>query len=115
MPSFRIMVPNGDEGEDLGEYESDYLPRVGDWLTLSHPRVSGRRGDPFCAVVESVRHEARCGEPGEHGLRKVGTVTTTVWLVEEQAAPTLYCDCAPEVRERHGATGGVCNSCGSER
>jgi hypothetical protein len=43
-------VPNGDDGEDLGLYEADYLPRVGDKFFLFDPRLTGGGDQPFEAV-----------------------------------------------------------------
>ena len=43
--------------------ESDYLPRVGEDFALWHPRVCKDPDIPFLGVVESVTHEAYCGEP----------------------------------------------------
>jgi hypothetical protein len=112
MASFTIKVPNNDEGEDLGEYESDYLPRVGDPFVLWHPRVCPDRHHPFCGVVSGVTHEAHCAEPRAGGRSLVGV---TVWLTEEHAAPTLYCDCTEEERSRHVVVDGKCDNCGHAR
>lgn len=109
MPSFTIKVPNNDEGMDLGEYQADYLPRVGDRFSLMHPIVSPKKDYPFLGVVMAVDHEAVCEEDGNY-------VVTTVWLVEEYAAPTLYCDCSEEEQTQHGVDeGGGCGSCGRAR
>lgn len=109
MPSFTIKVPNNDEGMDLGEYQSDYLPRVGDRFSLMHPIVSPKKDYPFLGVVMAVDHEAVCEEDGNY-------VVTTVWLVEEYAAPTLYCDCSEEEQAQHGVNeSGDCGSCGRVR
>ncbi|SRR5579871_1124727 len=112
MPSYTIKVPNNDEGEDLGEYEANFLPRVGDRFTLWHPRVNGGkdgRYSPFCGVVSAVDHEANF-DPEK------GDVETTVWLVEEHAAPKLYCNCSEEERSRFGVDeDGDCGSCGHAR
>ena len=99
MPSFLIKVPNDDEGEDLDEYESDYLPRVGDPLVLWHPRVCREKGKPFCGVVSAVTHE---GFHESHPYAKdlLNAVFTVVWLVEEHAPPTLYCVCSEEERAK---------------
>jgi|APFre7841882654_1041346.scaffolds.fasta_scaffold240179_1 hypothetical protein len=122
MPSFTIKVPNDDEGEDLGEYESDYLPRVGDPFTLWHPRVSGKPFELFCGIVQQVVHEAYCGErktpdgrDDPNGPRGVGRVVTIVWLVEEYASPQRFCDCTPREREMHDVVEGVCENCGGKR
>jgi len=118
MPSFTIKVPNDDEGEDLGEYQADYLPRVGEPFVLWHPRLSSKsygpdkKDEPFCAVVSTVTHEAF---NKNHPYARENVVTTTVWLVEEHAAPTLYCDCSGQERDLHGATDGECNNCGHAR
>jgi hypothetical protein len=119
MPSFTIKVPNHDEGEDLGEYESDYLPRVGDRFTLWHRRLSPDKGKPFCGVVEAVMHEATDAKHpywrGGTGEPRRSSVVTTVWLVEEMGAPTLYCDCSEEQRTKHGVDAGCCKNCGQLR
>lgn len=111
MPSYTIKVPNNDEGEDLGEYESNYLPRVGDPFVLWHPRVCRGKHEPFCGVVSAVTHEAV-----HHNLDNPTAVDTTVWLVEEHSAPTLYCECTEVERVKHGMDAdGSCANCGSTR
>jgi len=114
MPSFTIKVPNNDEGEDLGEYESDYLPRVGDPFVLWHPRVCPDKHQPFCGVVSAVTHEANAVAPSGR-VAAVGTVDNIIWIVEEQAAPTLYCDCTEEQRAKHAVVDGKCENCGHTR
>lgn len=115
MPSFIIKVPNNDEGEDLGEYESEYLPRIGDPFVLWHPRVCGKKDQPFCAVVSGVTHEAFDKDhPYSRGVR-VNVVSTVVWLAEEHAAPQLFCDCTEEQRAKHGVVDGACDNCGHTR
>lgn len=121
MPSFRIKVPNNDEGEDLGEYVADYLPRVGDRFALHHPLVCAENNVPFIGVVESVEHEAYAyhrgvkPSPEESEDLKDGFVNATVWLVEELTAPTLYCDCSEEERAKHPVVDGACDNCGHAR
>ena len=113
MPSYTIKVPNNDEGEDLGRFEADYLPRVGDRFTLWHPRVNPGKHNSFCGVVSAVDHEAifQAVEGGEDGY-----VTTTVWIAEEAPAPTLYCDCSEEERAKWKVEAdGRCESCGHVR
>jgi len=61
MSSFTIKVPNNYEGEDLGVYEADYLPRLGDPFTLWHPRVCPKKGEPFCGVGTSTRWRRSTG------------------------------------------------------
>lgn len=112
MPSYTIKVPNDDEGEDLGEYESDFLPRVGDPFVLWHPRVNPDEHHPFMGVVSEVVHEATHGRQYDDGL---GRVSTVVWLAEEHAAPTLYCDCSEEERVSHVVVDGACDNCGHTR
>jgi len=114
MPSFTIKVPNDDEGEDLGEYESDCLPRVGDPFVLWHPRVCPDRHRPFCGVVSGVTHEATNPILRPDGSL-LGVVETVVWLTEEHAAPSLYCDCSEEDRVRHVVVDGACDNCGHAR
>lgn len=115
MPSFTVKVPNNDDGEYLGEYESEYLPRVGDKFTLWHPRVNTgapNRQSPFLGVVVEVCHEAFAPE----GPGTTGEVNTTVWVGEEHAAPTLYCDCTAEDRQQWSVgEDGRCESCGHVR
>lgn len=119
MPSFIIKVPNDDEGEDLGEYESDYLPRVGEAFTVWHPRLGSLDPhQPFLGVVHAVDHEAHCGDrktadgrEDPNAPRGPGYVTTTVWLVEDAASPPRFCDCSPRERELHGVADGVCECC----
>jgi hypothetical protein len=116
MPRFMIKVPNDDDGEDLGEYEAYYLPRVGDPFTLWHPRVCLKKDAPFCGVVSGVTHEA-CykGLPYAPDERAPNVVTTTVWLAEEHAPPTLYCDCSEKERAKFGTENGDCENCGHVR
>jgi len=126
MPKFTVKVNNDDEGEDLGEYEADYLPRVGDDFALWHPRVCEDEDATFLGVVDQVRHEATAGDKQPNGTYDVGVVHTTVWLVEEHAPPVLYCDCTPEERERLAKRAelgdgqdvdedGVCGDCRGKR
>ena len=113
MSSFTIKVPNDDEGEDLGEYESDYLPRVGDPFVLWHPRVCRKKDEPFCGIVYLVMHET---VDKKHPYKGSNVVETSVWLMEEHAAPVLYCDCSEEDRVKWGADAdGRCESCGHTR
>lgn len=111
-PTYAIKVPNGDEGKDLGEYEADYLPRVGDSFTLWHPRVCAEKDRPFCGVVDAVTHEAFHISHPYSSADCESAATTTVWLVEEQAAPTLYCECSEAERAPHGTKDGKCENCG---
>lgn len=114
-----VKVSNDDEGEDLGLYESDYLPRVGEDFALWHPRVCKDPDIPFLGVVESVTHEAYCGEPpgpedkGKpvYAGRFVGSVHATVWLIEQHAPPTLYCVCTEEDRKETPVVDGYCDEC----
>jgi hypothetical protein len=117
MPSFTIKVPNDDEGEDLGEYVSDYLPRVGDPFTLWHPRVCRKKDEPFCAVVSGVTHEAFDKDhPYARGWNPANVVATVVWLAEEHAVPTLYCVCSEEERVMSSVSkSGECANCGHAR
>lgn len=115
MPSFTVKVPNGDEGEDLGTFESDYLPRVGDDFLLYHPRVTGGSQYPLEAQVSSVVFEAY-SKDHPFAPEKKDTVDATVWLSEVGGAVKLYCDCTPEQREKWIVDAqGVCESCGHER
>jgi hypothetical protein len=115
MPSYTIKVHNNDEGEDLGTYEANYLPRVGDPLVLWHPRVCPKKDEPFCGIVSGVTHEAfNNSHPYFDGRDNV--VDTVVWVIEEQAAPTLYCVCSEEQRARwNREADGRCEGCGHVR
>lgn len=117
MPSYTIKVHDDDaDGEDLGEYAADYLPRVGDPFVLWHPRVCADKKSPFCGVVTLVTHEAMHeAHPFARGAVRV--VSTVVWLGEEYAAPTLYCDCTEEERQKWSVSveDGKCESCGHVR
>jgi hypothetical protein len=116
MPSYTIKVLNDDEGEDLGTYEADYLPRVGDPLVLWHHRVCPDKNHPFCAVVSAVTHEAIGAGHPYAGTANTCVVETVVWLTEEHAPPTLYCDCTEEERASHPVDGdGRCENCGYVR
>jgi hypothetical protein len=120
MPSFTIKVPNDDEGECLGEYAADYLPRVGDPFTLWHPRVCSKKDQPFCGVVSGVTHEAFNKDhpyaPLVESGERENEVTTVVWLAEEHAPPTLYCVCSEEERVMSSRSqGGECANCGHTR
>lgn len=116
MPSFTIKVLNDDEGEDLGAYVSDYLPRVGDPFVLWHPRVCRKKDEPFSGVVSEVTHEAfDVSHPYATGGNLVNVVTTVVWLAEEYAAPAIYCACSEEDRAKSGVEEGLCESCGYTR
>ncbi len=114
MPIFSVKVPNGDDGEDLGEFESDCVPRAGDDFVLFHPRLCGNSSDPFVGTVSAVVHEAFSKDHRYASNKEKNTVTTSVWLVEEAAAPTLYCDCTSEERERYCIEQGRCSNCGHE-
>lgn len=112
MPSFTIKVPNDDDGHDLGDYESDYLPRVGDPFVLMHPRVNPRKDHPFVGTVSLVTHDAYAAD----GPRERGYVETTVWLTEEAPAPQLYCDCTEAEQVTCGVDErGDCENCGRAR
>jgi hypothetical protein len=115
MSSFLIKVPNNDEGEDLGEYQSDYLPRVGDSFAVWHRRLSPKKDTPFLGVVSAVAHEVFDKDHPYGDLASKNRVVTTVWLIEEAAAPTIYCDCTEQERTLHGATDGECENCGHVR
>jgi hypothetical protein len=116
MPSYTIKVPNNADGEHLGEYESDYLPRVGDSFVLWHSRLSPDKDKPFCGIVSEVTHEAVAKD---HPYYNTGIgsafVETVVWLAGEHAAPTLYCDCPEEERARYQVVDGECGGCGQAR
>lgn len=129
MPTFTVKVPDDDEGEDLGEYESDYLPRKGDSFALWHPRLTGNRRIPFVGVVRQVEFEAHCGEYEEGAYdREAGTAHAVVWVDEAYAAPKRYCDCSPADRavmaakraadppgEGDGEDDDECEHCGGEK
>jgi hypothetical protein len=116
MPSFTIKVPNNDEGEDLGTYESDYLPRVGESFVLWHPRVCPNKDHPFCGVVSGVTHEVFDTDHVYAKGNSANVVTTVVWLAEEHGAPTLYCDCTEEERVKwKEEADGRCENCSHTR
>lgn len=107
-PAFTVRVPNDGEGEGLGEYESYYLPRVGESFAIWHPRLCRDPLVPFLGVVTDVTHEAYATTADGD---EVGIVSTVVWLSEEGATPTLYCDCSPEERWKHPVVDGHCDCC----
>jgi hypothetical protein len=112
LPSYRIKVPNHDDGEDLGLYEADYVPRVGETVPLLHPRVNPRKDEPFIGVVTHVDHEAYAAESGE----KKGHAETVVWLAEEAGAPQLFCDCPEDGPIKWGRDErGTCENCGHKK
>ena len=113
MPSFKIKVSNHDEGENLGVYESDYLPRVGDPFVLWHPRVCPRKDEPFCAIVSGVTHETSVRK--DQSGQRHNVVETVVWLMEEYAAPVLFCDCTEEERVKYEVIDGTCENCNHPR
>jgi hypothetical protein len=116
MPSFTVKVPNGDEGEDLGAFESDYLPRVGDSFMLFHPRLTGESNHPFEGVVTAVWWEAYGKDHKYASDDSKSVATATVWLAEEGGAVTIYCDCSPQQRERFGiGDDNDCENCGHTR
>ena len=116
MPSFTVKVPNGDEGEDLGAYEADYLPRVGDSFALFHPRLTGDGEHPFVGVVTAVWWEAFSKDHKYASNENKNVADATVWLAEESGAVTLYCDCTPEGREKWKVEAdGRCENCGHIR
>lgn len=115
MPSFTIMVPNNDDGHDLGEYEADYLPRVGDPFSLMHPRLNPKKHHPFVGTVSMVTHEAYAPSIDEDGEKVPGYVNTTVWLIDEAPAPELFCDCTEAERAEHPVVDGKCDNCGYTR
>lgn len=112
---FTIKVPNGDEGEDLGTYEAEALPRVGETFVLYHPRVC-KDDHPFVGKVDDVSWEAMHGSHKFANNPEHNYVDVTVWLVEDAPAPALYCDCSSNERELHGIDAdGDCENCGCKR
>jgi hypothetical protein len=118
MSVFTIKVPN-DEGDDLGQYVSDYLPRVSDPFVLWHPRVCPKKDQPFCGVVSGVTHEVFNKDHPYAPLVESGgrenEVTTVVWLVEDFAAPELLCVCSEEERAKYVLHADRCDGCGHRR
>lgn len=105
MAMFEVRVPDTDEGEVLGDYEAECIPRVGERFCIdNHPAVCRGEHDTFIGVVESVEHYARYTKgPGALSTK------TVVWLREEHGAPAIYCTCAnPPPAD---AAGG-CDDCG---
>jgi hypothetical protein len=117
MPSFTIKVPNNDDCFDLGLFEADYLPRVGDPFVVWSKALCPDKDSPFVGVVERVDHEVFVDDG--HPYAKANgpnTVVTTVWLIEEQAPPTRYCCCTEEEKKEHGTNSqGECVNCGHDR
>ncbi len=89
---FEVKVPNDDEGESLGDYEADTLPRPGERFAIyGNPLVCLHEHDYFIGVVDEVMWEATPGK-----------AVPTVWLREgESAKVTVYCTCTTEERTRH--------------
>jgi len=50
-------VPNHDDGEDLGVFQADCLPRVGEQFAVYHPRICDG-SDPFVGTVGEVCWQA---------------------------------------------------------
>lgn len=112
---FTIKVPNHDDGEDLGTFEAECLPRVGETFVLFHPRVC-RGDDPFVGKIDFVCWEAMHGSHKLANNRGENLAAATVWLVEDSAAPAFYCTCTSEERERHGVDkDSDCVNCGCTR
>ena len=110
MPRYTIKVPDDDEGHYLGDYDADYLPRVGDPIAIDHPQLNPRPHHPCLGVVSAITHEARSPAPDNEDRR--GTVGTTVWVVEDSPAPQLFCDCTDAERAKYGADrDGDCMNC----
>lgn len=114
MPSYTIKVHNNDECEDLGEYDADYLPRVGEPIVLWHPRVSRDDDHPFLGVVSEVTHEAFLNVGVVDGkVLNESYAETTVWLTEDHGTPTLYCVCSPKKSSAEcEENDGICWDCG---
>jgi hypothetical protein len=124
MPSFVVKVPNGDDGEDLGVFEADYLPRVGDKFLLFHPKLTGSSSHPFegevsaiCWEAFSKDHKYGAALAALHDANADRSVAqATVWLAEYCGVPTIYCDCKPTAREHFGIdSSGDCVNCGHRR
>jgi hypothetical protein len=116
MPSFVVMVPNGGDGEHLGEYEADYLPRVGDKFLLFHPMLTGSSDEPFEGEVAAVYWQAFFKDHKYATDTAKNVAEATVWLAEYGGAPKLWCDCTPEERQRWKLDErGLCENCGHER
>jgi hypothetical protein len=85
---FEVKVPDDDEGESLGDYEAEALPRNGDRFAIyGNPLVCLHEHDYFIGIVDEVMWEATEGK-----------AVPTVWLREEAAKIRVYCTCMPEER-----------------
>jgi hypothetical protein len=82
VPGFRIVVTLDDGTEvDLGKHESDFLPRVGESVSLWDKLVARDSPDaPFRGFVADVTHDEFKSYGG-------GTVSATVWLTAEKPEP----------------------------
>lgn len=102
---FEVKVPDDDEGESLGTYEADTLPRPGDRFAIhGNPKVCLREHDYFIGVVDEVMWEATTYKVPRKTLNTPqvdGGAVPTVWLREEAAKVIIYCECTPEERTRH--------------
>jgi hypothetical protein len=97
---FEVKVPDDDEGESLGEYEADTLPRPGERFAIyGNPKVCVHEHDYFIGVVDEVMWDATFDDPRDP--KRPARVEPTVWLREEAAKVTVYCTCTTEERARH--------------
>lgn len=116
MPTFEIKVPNDDEGESLGDFCAEAVPRKGERFTIyAHPLVC-KDGDHFIGIVDDVQYDADCHAWTPNGAG-VWSVEITVWLHEENQAPVIYCTCSAEriakmeAREAGSLDEGACSDC----
>jgi hypothetical protein len=97
--SFELLLPNDDEGHSLGSFEAEALPRKGDLVYVLGKEVTGKEdngGYPLECVVEDVLWEVFVDE--DHERNQV--LGPRVFLSVKGAAPTIYCTCTDEERER---------------
>lgn len=114
MGRFVIMVPDEQGGCPLGEYEADFLPRVGDGIQLWHPEVMEHEDTPFDGIVTSVEWQAMHPTSMSECVPrpKVAGASATVWLAQRAGPVCLFCTCTAEERGEHGAHYGQCDNCG---
>jgi hypothetical protein len=99
MATFEVRVPNDDDGESLGMFDADTVPRIGERFCINgHPEVCRTANDCFIGIVDDVAYEATCSAKG--GGRWATDIT--VWLREEHGTPVLYCECTTPSPDAEG-------------
>jgi len=118
--TFELIVPNDDDGHSLGAVVADALPRKGDVFNIIHPSLQNERqreqGDPFIATVDLVVFSV------SKDADEQAKADIQVYVIEEHAAPTIYCVCTDEERDLQLAESredeektGDCFNCGKKR